>query len=72
MIVCFEDRLSFQKEIFFPVYVDQRSNDFPGNQAMSERSLRLKTIEMDFDYLNKKRTIIGRIVNIPRIEEKAE
>lgn len=50
----------------------RQATDFPGNQAMSEMSLRLKIIEMDFDYLNKKRAIIGRIVNVPRIEEKAE
>lgn len=44
----------------------------PGNQAISETILRLKETEMDSDYLNKKRGVIGRIVKSPKIEEKAE
>lgn len=43
----------------------------PGNQVTSERIPSLEVIEIDCDYLNKRWRFIERIVNNPRIEERA-
>ena len=60
----------FQRQIFFPKRGVSSSyfkwtggeTGLPGNQAISERILGMKTIEMDSDGLNEKKGVIGKKV----------